>query len=102
MGTRETDQPSLWIATSDLPASPGHPFYTRLNAVLDAHGFDRFAEELRSQYSMGYVSTNTARDGRWRRLDVKVSRPVDASGRRTSRDLRVQVRKGYFAPFVKP
>src|SRR3989442_7317332 len=45
MGTRETDQPPLWIATSDLPASPGHPFYTRLNAVLDAHGFDRFAED---------------------------------------------------------
>jgi transposase len=45
MGTRETDQPPLWIAASDLPASPGHPFYARLNAVLDAHGFDRFAEE---------------------------------------------------------
>src|SRR5882724_10128674 len=45
MGTRQTDQPPLWIATSDLPASPGHPFYTRLNAVLDAHGFDRFAED---------------------------------------------------------
>jgi transposase len=44
MGTRETDQPPLWIAASDLPASPGHPFYTRLNEVLDAHGFDRFAE----------------------------------------------------------
>lgn len=45
MGTRETDQPPLWIATSDLPASPGHPFYVRLNAVLDAHGFDRFVED---------------------------------------------------------
>ena len=45
MGTRETDQPPLWIAASDLPASPGHPFYTRLNAILDAHGFDRFAED---------------------------------------------------------
>lgn len=45
MGTRETDQPPLWIAASDLPASPGHPFYVRLNAVLDAHGFDEFAED---------------------------------------------------------
>ena len=45
MGTRETDQPPLWIAASDLPASPGHPFYTRLNEVLDAHGFDRFVED---------------------------------------------------------
>ena len=45
MGTRETDQPALWIAASDLPTSPGHPFYARLNAVLEAHGFDRFAED---------------------------------------------------------
>jgi transposase len=45
MGTRETDQSPLWIAASDLPTSPGHPFYARLNAVLDAHGFDRFAED---------------------------------------------------------
>ena len=45
IGTRETDQPPLWIAASDLPASPGHPFYTRLNAILDTDGFDRFAED---------------------------------------------------------
>src|SRR5712664_2769383 len=45
MGTRETDQPPLWIVASDLPTSPGHPFYARLNAILDAHGFDRFAED---------------------------------------------------------
>jgi len=44
MGTRETDQPPLWIAASDLPTSPAHPFYGRLNTVLDTHGFDRFAE----------------------------------------------------------
>ena len=46
MGTREDDQPPLWIATSDLPVSPGHPFYTRLNAVLDAASFDRFVDDL--------------------------------------------------------
>jgi len=46
MGTRETDQPPLWIATSDLPVSPGHPFYTRLNALLEAHDFDRSVEDV--------------------------------------------------------
>jgi transposase len=45
MGTRATDQSPLWIAAADLPASPGHPFYVRLNALLDAHGFDQFAED---------------------------------------------------------
>ena len=39
MGTRETDQPPLWVATSDLPTSPGHPFYARLTTLLDGHDF---------------------------------------------------------------
>jgi len=34
MGTRQSEQASLWIATAELPKSPGHPFYTRLNALL--------------------------------------------------------------------
>jgi transposase len=34
----------MWIPTTDLPVSPGHPFYVRLNAILDEAGFDRFAE----------------------------------------------------------
>ena len=46
MGTRETEQASLWVATSELPKSAGHPFYARLNTLLDAHGFDRFVEGL--------------------------------------------------------
>jgi hypothetical protein len=46
MGTRTSEQSPLWIAASELPKSPGHPFYVRLSAVLDAHDFDRFVEEL--------------------------------------------------------
>ena len=45
MGTRDPEQPPLWIAASDLPVSPEHPFYTRLNALLDTNGFDTFVEE---------------------------------------------------------
>lgn len=36
--------PGLWIATNELPATGGHPFYQRLNQVLDANGFDAFVE----------------------------------------------------------
>ena len=50
MGTRETDQPPLWIATSDLPTSPGHPFYARLTTLLDGHHFDRFVEGLCARF----------------------------------------------------
>lgn len=37
-------QAEFWVATADLPRSPGHPFYERLNALLDSAGFDRFCE----------------------------------------------------------
>jgi len=36
----------LWVATAELPKSPGHPFYTRLNVLLDADNFDGFVEGL--------------------------------------------------------
>jgi Ca-activated chloride channel family protein len=55
--------------------------------------YDRVVAGIRAQYTLGYTSTNTARDGRWRRIEVKV-----AGG---GRDRRVLTRKGYFAPFVK-
>jgi transposase len=46
MGTGKSEQGSIWIATVKLPKSPGHPFYTRLNALLEAEDFDRFVEGL--------------------------------------------------------
>src|SRR5262245_9706312 len=45
MGKRTSEQAPLWVPTTDLPVSPGHPFYTRLNRIFDDAGFDRFAEE---------------------------------------------------------
>ena len=45
MGKRKRDrQPSMWVATTDLPTATSHPFYTRLNQLLRAHGFDDCAE----------------------------------------------------------
>ena len=34
----------MWVPTADLPKSAGHPFYERLNRVLDEAGFDAFVE----------------------------------------------------------
>src|SRR5712671_77438 len=46
MGTRKKRerQETLWYG-SELPTAPGHPFYSRLNKVLDEAGFDRFCED---------------------------------------------------------
>jgi transposase len=46
MGTRKQRerQEALWYG-SELPAAPGHPFYSRLNEVLEKADFDRFCEK---------------------------------------------------------
>src|SRR5712692_7422350 len=52
MGKRKSEQAPMWVSTTDLPVSPGHPFYARLNTILDEAGFDRFVEEqCRSFYA---------------------------------------------------
>jgi transposase len=56
------------IATSDLPVSPGHPFYTRLNAVLDAAGFDRFVEDLCRRFYAPVMGRPGLEPGRYFRL----------------------------------
>ena len=40
----------MWVATADLPTSAGHPFYARLNRVLDDAGFDTFVEAQCAQF----------------------------------------------------
>jgi transposase len=46
MGTRKQreKQEDLWIAHTELASAPGHPFYQRLNELLEAEGFDGFVE----------------------------------------------------------
>jgi transposase len=45
MGKRKRNrQPSMWVAATDFPTAASHPFYTRLNQLLRAQGFDNFAE----------------------------------------------------------
>jgi DDE family transposase len=50
--------PGLWIATNELPPTGGHPFYQRLNQVLDTHGFDEFVE---AQCASFYAATRGRR-----------------------------------------
>ena len=60
--------------------TPGGP------ALRDA--FANIAEELGHQYTVAFKPLNRARDGKWRKLDVKLSRS----------DLIVRTRKAYRAP----
>jgi VWFA-related protein len=49
--------------------------------------FKNIVEELRNQYTITYYSTNTKRDGRWRKINVGVSRA----------GMIVRARRGYWA-----
>lgn len=57
--------------------------------------YDRILDELYSQYSIGYVSTNTRREGRFREIEVELTR-VDLS------DAEIRARKGYYGPLDPP
>ena len=49
------------------------------------------ASEIQGQYVVGYVPTNTARDGKWRKVDIRLKRPQ-------SDRIQLRAREGYFAP----
>ena len=49
-------------------------------------------EELKNQYTLGYISTNTAKDGTYRRIEVGVQAP----------NASVSARPGYYAPDQLP
>lgn len=47
MGRRKSErQTEMWIATGELPQSPGHVFYEKLNGLLAESGFDVWVESL--------------------------------------------------------
>jgi transposase len=52
MGTRKRRQrqEQLWVTHAELATGPGHPFYTRLNELLDQEKFDEFAEGECAQF----------------------------------------------------
>lgn len=48
--------------------------------------FDQIAKELRSQYNIGYTSTNTKMDGSYRKIEIK-----------SKQNYKIQARAGYYA-----
>ncbi len=47
MGTRRRRrrQERLWVGHQELAQGPAHPFYDRVNELLEAEQFDEFAEK---------------------------------------------------------
>ena len=60
--------PGLWIATNALPVTGGHPFYQRLNQVLDTHAFDAFVEAQCAPFYAATVGRPSLLPGTYFRL----------------------------------
>jgi Ca-activated chloride channel family protein len=69
-------------------ATGGQAFFPMSMKEIDA-AYDKIVAQIRAQYSLGFASTNTKTDGQWRDVKIRVKRP----------DVRIQARKGYFAPY---
>ena len=67
--------------------SGGEAHFPREVSELAAQ-FERIIENLRHRYILGYISTNPARDGKWRSVEIRTR----------ASDIRITSRKGYFAP----
>ena len=50
--------------------------------------YKEIEEDMRTQYSIAYSSTNTTRDGAFRKIEIRPK----------NKDLKIQARRGYFAP----
>ena len=70
---------------TSLAADTGGRAFTDTNDFGEA--FDRVRRDMSAYYLLGYSSTNTTRDGRFRRIQVRVKRE----------GVRVEARAGYFA-----
>ena len=60
--------PGLWIATHELPRTGGHPFYQRLNQVLETHAFDEFVEAQCAPFYADAVGRPSLTPGTYFRL----------------------------------
>jgi len=67
---------------------------TQLRSQLES-----LAQELKAQYVLGYKSTNPNKDDKWRKLEVRVKPPADATD--VKQELKPKVRDRYFVAKVK-
>ena len=75
---------------NDLAKAAGGKNFTA-GSLQDARlAFARVANEIGTQYSLGYYPTNKARDGKYRSIRVEVRGLSDKS--------EVRAREGYYAP----
>jgi len=74
-------------AMKNLAAKTGGRFFSTPGGQALRDAFASTVEELRRQYTLSYESSNEKQDGKWRKIEVRVSKP----------GLNVRTRQGYYA-----
>jgi len=105
----------MWVATEDLPRSAAHPFYRRLNQILDQDDFDGYVEGLCQRFYADEVGRpglaartllSTAADRILRRLGCRARHRVACGGflgaPRVSRAGAARCAAGSFDDFANP
>ena len=72
----------------------GNAYFPRFDSEIPTI-INNISALLRSQYSIGYVSSNTKKDGKFRNIKVEVNANVLVNGKKAK--LKVKTRKGYKA-----
>jgi Ca-activated chloride channel homolog len=87
-GDGRTFSQATYLLTTLARESGGQVYFPSSPSELD-RVYGQIAEELRTQYSLGYISSNNKRDGAWRRIVVR----IPARG-----GVQIRHKIGYFAP----
>ena len=80
-------RPYAGLLTALAARSGGAAYFPSDVATLSV-AYTKILDELRRRYVVGYESTNRARDGRWRRVEIRPRRDGTT----------IRSRGGYFAP----
>jgi Ca-activated chloride channel family protein len=54
--------------------------------------YEKIQREIAARYSLGYISSDTRKDGAWRKVEIRLKRP-------DLRNAKLRTRSGYFAPY---
>lgn len=72
-------------ALKNFAEKTGGVFVATPGGAAMREAFKNIVQELGTQYTLGYQSTNTKKDGKWRAVELRVARP----------NLSIRTRKGY-------
>jgi Ca-activated chloride channel family protein len=81
---------AIHLLTTLAHDSGAQSYFPESFAQLDPV-YDRIAQELRTQYQLGYLPTNATRDGKWRKIVVQTP---------TLTSVQLRHKLGYFAPMA--